>query len=70
MSVYIETMLEKIKDEIGDSKLSKRDKFAIAAMQGLIALEGFHKGQWPVDLVRISYKIADAMIAESERGNE
>jgi len=50
-----------------------RDEFAMAAMQGELAAQGEGVGQWlpPFgSLAKNCYEIADAMLAEREKGEK
>lgn len=45
-------------------EVTRRDLFAMAALQGLLASPGMVKGE---DLAKTSYHIADAMIFEANK---
>lgn len=55
-----------------NSELTLRDRFAIAALRGLVADPGYliNTPEAAQDAARNAYMVADAMLAERDRGNE
>jgi hypothetical protein len=52
----------------GTDGMSLRDYFASKAMQGLVSDDNFRPSDYINALVKLSYEIADAMIAAREQG--
>lgn len=50
--------------------MGNRDKFAMAAMQGVLANGAIHPNNTPVNVSKLAYAMADAMLLESRKSND